>query len=108
MDWQDTVYAVSLSLSPPNPTQPRGDFTGANLAITDGVAVFLDYQPTGTYDECDSTLVVGPAAQPPIAPSYTGHFTGNDTLVLTPVGHPELPVLQLLRDPKGTRDMGCR
>lgn len=105
--WQDSVYEVSLSLSPPNPTEPRGNFTGANLAASDGFAVFLDYQPTGTYDGCQSTLEVGDTAQPPIAPRYSGRFTGNDTLVLTPVGHPELPVLQLQRDPKGTRDMGC-
>ncbi len=89
-------HDVFLNVNPNAPTTANGnleDFTTLRID-TDSRAV------TGTYSGCTLALTVGPftagTVSPLIAPSYSGRFTGANTIQLTP-GSAAFPVLTVTR-----------
>jgi len=103
---QGTTYSVGLSLAGTVATSPTGTISPTTLEVL--APVQLSLPVTGTYDSCTVDLrVAGAPAGGPIDSRYNGRFTDNDTLVLSPALTLGLPTIRLLRDPKGSRDMGC-
>jgi hypothetical protein len=102
--YQGDTYELGISLAGTVATGPTGTLSPTTLEVLTPVAQSLPV--TGTYDNCTLDLRVGGAPQPPIDSRYNGRFVDNDTLVLSPVNL-ALPAIRFLRDPKGSRDMGC-
>lgn len=93
---------IGVFFLPDKPIQGSGTFDQVNVSVNGGA-------PTpyaGTYSGCDFTLSASVAVSAPLAVGYSGHFTGNDRIEMRPttVG---LPVLTLVRQGTGSRNMGC-
>jgi hypothetical protein len=114
LDYNGTIYSVSLSLSPTNPTTSTGSFTGVRIAVEEPSAEFQEGFGTGSFDGCTLQLSFAgtpgqfPPAAPPLSTKYAGRFTSNDTMVLKDAAGTALPDLVLQRSQPGTRNMGCK
>lgn len=89
-------HDIFLNLNPNAPTAASG-----NLEAFSTLRIDTDSRDiTGSYSGCTLTLTVGPftsgTVSPLIATSYSGRFTGANTIQLTP-GAGALPVLTLTR-----------
>lgn len=90
-------HELFLNLNPTAPTTPGGSFeAGSTLRIDADQHVV-----SGSYSGCTLTLKVAPippgtTVPGPLAESYTGRFTGPNTIQLTPESA-TLPVLTLTR-----------
>jgi len=77
---------VNLSFSPPTTTATSGKFDDTsqiNVNDPTGVAAFVSSTFTGSFEDRDMKLrLQTPAA--PLAPSYVGRFTDDETVRLTP------------------------
>lgn len=99
-------HDVFLNLIPTAPTTASGNLeSGSTLRIDLDSRVL-----TGTYSGCTLTFTVGPftsgTASTLLATSYTGRFTGANTIQLTP-GSAALPVLTLNRGGTDPRTQTC-
>ena len=102
----NVTWQVQASFSPAKPTTSTGSFAStSNIDANDGVND-VAYAVTGTWSGCTMNVDVANAATP-LAPHYTGRFSGKDTIVLTPVPPSTMPVLTLARSTPEATNFGC-
>ena len=94
--------AIQVFFLPDTPTTATGTFDGVNMNVGQ-----VQFRYTGSYSGCDFSLSAAVAVTAPAAASYSGRFTGNDSIQLTPTSGANLPVLSLQRQGTGTRSTGC-
>lgn len=93
---------VSVFFLPDKPTQSSGTFDQVNVSINGATPLVF----TGTYSGCTFNISTSVAVTAPLSNSFSGRFTGNDVIELSPTGA-VLPVLTLQRQGTGSRIMGC-
>ncbi|WP_296443054.1 hypothetical protein [Rhodoferax sp. UBA5149] len=94
---------ASVFFLPDTPTQSSGSFDQVNVSVNGGAQTIY----AGTYSGCNFKLSTVVAVAPPLSVGYSGRFTGNDSIELTPTNDVNLPVLTLQRQGTGSRNMGC-
>lgn len=99
-----TIGAVQVGVFflPDKPTQVSGTFDQVNVSLNGSAPIVF----TGTYSGCTFNISTSVAVTAPLSNSFSGRFTGNDVIELSPTGA-VLPVLTLQRQGTGSRIMGC-
>lgn len=103
---------IQIFLQPAATTTSSGNFGQVNLTVTDASSTETQYPYTGSYSGCGFDIrfdTTSPKAPPtaPVATSYSGRFTGADTIELRPTGASSLPVVTLTRTTLLKQDFGC-
>jgi hypothetical protein len=99
---------IQIFFGPDKPTASSGNFDFVNMNVDANPQIHF----SGNYSGCNFNLALIPPVPPdtvpaPIANSYCGSFTGNDTIELRPTSCTGLPVLALKRQGTGSRTTGC-